>query len=116
MGGASGGGTLWQGGESNGTIRMGEELNSRQRAELNELLQKTFASDKPGRTKLYENIIETSDAELIRLPPYRLTLYRLPIYRLTLYRLPLYRLPLYRLPLYRLPLYRLPLYRLPFIC
>ena len=92
---------------------MGKELDSRQRAELNELLQKTFASDKPGRMKLYENIIETSDAELIRLPFYRLPLYRLPLYRLPLYRLPLYRLPLYRLPLYRLPLYRLALYRLP---
>ena len=39
---------------------MGEELDSRQRVEINNLLHKTFASalsDKPGRTSSYKHRI-----------------------------------------------------------
>ena len=65
----------WRSGESGNNIRMGEELDSKQRAELTELLLGKFAkvlSDKPGRTSLHEHRIETDDAKPIRLPPYRL--------------------------------------------
>ena len=50
----------WRGGESETIVRMGEELDSKQRAELTELLIGKFArvmSDKPGRTSLHEHRI-----------------------------------------------------------
>ena len=65
----------WRGGESEKIVRMGEELDSKQRAELTELLIGKFArvmSDKPGRTSLYEHRIETDNAKPVRSPPYRL--------------------------------------------
>ena len=65
----------WRGGESEKIVRMGEELDSKQRAELTELLLGKFASvmsDKPGRTRLYEHRIETDNANPVRSPPYRL--------------------------------------------
>ena len=54
---------------------MGEELDSKQRAELTELLFGKFArvmSDKLGRTSLYKHRIETDNAKPARSPPYHL--------------------------------------------
>ena len=65
----------WRRGESEKIVRMEEELDSKQRAELTELVLGKFASvmsDKPGRTSLYEHRIETDNAKPVRSPPYRL--------------------------------------------
>ena len=53
--------------ESEKIVRMGEELDGKQRAELTELLLGKFAkvlSDKPGRTSLYEHRIEMDSAKV----------------------------------------------------